>query len=126
MAFTTPIPETVAWTFLKPITVDAATYAVIEMRAPTGEDMMKALAIQGQSQIDFLHRIIEVVSGVPYDVVKRAPMYMIQQIEDYLGEFANMPVPSPLAEWRRERDLALAKEVAALAKITADGSQPSV
>lgn len=109
----TPVPEPVTWTMPVPIADGGLTYTKVTLRAPTGEDIMKATAIQGASGTDVAHRLVEVVSGVPYNVVKKLPWWQIQQMSGYMDEFAGAPAPDPLEQWRTDRRAAARAEAAA-------------
>ena len=101
-----PVPEPVTWQMSTPIVDGGMTYSQVVCRAPTGEDIMKSTALAG-TNADITHRLIEAVSGVPYDVpydvLKRMPWWMILQMSEYMDEFAGAPAPDPLEAWRKAR-----------------------
>jgi len=121
----TPVPEPVTWTMPAPISGDGGlTYATVTLRAPSGEDVLKAMAIPGASNADITHRLIESVSAehVPYDVVKKLPWWMITQMSDYMDSFLGAPLPDPLEAWRTAR---AAAALAAASAAAAAVPQPS-
>ena len=97
------VPEPITWTLREPMMHNGVSYATITLRAPTGEDMMKASAVRGASNIEVVHRLVETVSGVPYDVLKKIPEWMTSQMASYFDEFAGQPMPDPLEQWRKDR-----------------------
>jgi hypothetical protein len=121
-------PEPVTWTIpasvkREDLTVGGLTYSTVTLSSPTGEQVLKAFAIPGASNADTTHRLIEAVSGehVPYDVVKKLPYWMIDQMGVYMDSFLGSPSPDPLEAWRKARAAALSAEVSAAA-----GSAPPV
>jgi hypothetical protein len=80
-------------------------YATVTIGAPTSEDVLKATAVPGASGLDVTLRIIESASAehVPYDVLKKQPHWLNQQISDYMEEFVGAPAPGPLEAWREAR-----------------------
>lgn len=113
----TPVPEPVTWTLPAPISHNGMNYATITLRAPTGENLLKAMAIPGASNADVTHRLIEAVSAeqVPYDAVKKLPWWLIEQMDGYMSEFTGAPAPDPLEAWRQARKAAREAEAAAKA-----------
>jgi hypothetical protein len=109
-----PIPEPVTWTLPSPISHNGVNYGTITLRAPTGENLLKAMAIPGASSVDVTHRLVEAVSGeqIPYDAVKKLPWWMIEQMSDYMNSFTGAPLPGPL-EARRAALMAAAEAEAA-------------
>jgi hypothetical protein len=105
----TPVPEPVTWTLPNSVAHNGLTFTQVILRAPTGEDIMKATALPGATNADVTHRLIEAVSGVPYHVLKQLPWHMLKQMSDYLDEFAGAPAPDPLEQWRAARQADLAK-----------------
>ena len=105
MSIWTPVPEPVTWTFPKPLTQGGLSYATVTIGAPTAEDILKATAVRGASGMDVTLRLIESASAehVPYEVLKKLPSWLIQQMSDYTEEFAGAPAPDPLESWRAAR-----------------------
>jgi hypothetical protein len=116
MSTWTPVPEPVSWPLPKPLAQGGISYATVTVGAPTAEDILKATAVRGASGFDVTLRLIESASAehVPYDVLKKQPTWLIQQISDYVEEFAGAPAPDPLESWRAARRAALAAEAAAV------------
>lgn len=98
-----PVPEPVSWSLPVSIAHNGLTFTQIILRAPTGEDVLKATAVPGASNTDVTIRLIEAVSGVPYDVLKKLPFWLVSQMSAYLDEFAGAPAPDPLEQWRAAR-----------------------
>jgi hypothetical protein len=101
----TPVPEPVTWTLPKPATEGGLSYSTVTMSAPTAGDILKATAVRGASGVDVTLRLIEAASAehVPYEVLKKQPSWLIQQISEYTEEFAGAPAPDPLESWRTAR-----------------------
>lgn len=99
------VPEPVTWTLPKPQSHGGMSYTTVTLGAPTAEDILKATAVHGASGVDVTLRLIESASAehVPYDVLKKQPSWLIQQIADYTEEFAGAPAPDPLETWRAGR-----------------------
>jgi len=114
MAAWIPVPEPVTWQMPDPIANNGVTYQTVTLRAPTGEQLLKAMAIPGASATDVTHRLIAEVSAekVPYDVVKKLPWWMIEKMDGYMSLFAGAPDPDPLEAWRQARRDALAADAA--------------
>lgn len=110
-----PVPEPLTWALPASVAHNGLTFTEVTLRAPTGEDIMKATAIPGASNADVTHRLIEAVSGVPYDALKVLPWWLVKQMSDYLDEFAGAPAPGPLEQWRAARLADLAKSPVATA-----------
>ena len=70
-------------------------------------------------------RMIESASAehVPYDVLKKQPHWLNQQISDYMEEFVGAPAPDPLESWRVARRAAQLAEVKALAEAEAKAAE---
>ena len=113
MAAWIPVPEPLTWQLPEGVREGGMVYREIVLRAPTGADIMKATAIPGSSPQEVTLRLIEAVSGVPYEVIKRLGWHEIVQMRDYMDEFAGAPAPDPLEAWRKARRLALEAEVKA-------------
>jgi hypothetical protein len=122
-----PVPEPLTWQIPKPVKVGAITYTEVVLRAPTGEDVLLVTALPG-SNLETTFRLIETVSGVPFDVIKTLPHWLIRQMSDYMDEFAGAPAPDPLEAWRKARmDAAIAEaEAAAEAAKKADAPPTEV
>jgi hypothetical protein len=60
---------------------------------------------------------------VPYDVLKKQPHWLNQQISDYMEEFVGAPAPDPLEAWRRARREAQVAEIKARAAAEAKAAQ---
>jgi len=110
----TPVPEPVTWTLPKPLTQGGMSYTTVTLRAPTAEDILKATAVRGASGVDVTLRLIESTSAehVPYEVLKKQPSWVIQQMSDYTEEFAGAPAPDPLEARRNARHTAQTAEPA--------------
>ena len=100
-----PVPEPITWQMPEPIAYNGVTYQTVTLRAPTGEQLLKAMAIPGASSADITHRLIAEVSTekMPYDAVKKLPWWMISKMSDYMDLFAGAPDPDPLEAWRAAR-----------------------
>jgi hypothetical protein len=112
----TPVPEPVTWPLPKPLSHGGLSYTQVTIGAPTAEDILKATAVRGASGVDVALRLIESASAeqVPYDVLKKQPKWLLEQISEYFEEFAGAPAPDPLESWRAARRAALAAEAAAV------------
>jgi len=101
----TPVPEPQTWTLPKPMMHGGIHYSTVTLGAPTSEDVLKATAVQGTAGLDVTLRIIESASAerVPYDVLKKQPHWLNQQLSDYMEEFVGAPAPDPLERWREAR-----------------------
>jgi hypothetical protein len=118
----TDVPEPVTWKLRETIAHNGVRYAEVTLRAPTGGDTLKAASVRGSSNLEIVHRLIEEVSGVHYDVVKQLPEWMIGQMAAYFEEFAEAPAPDPLERWRQARRDAAKAEADAAAKAEADAA----
>jgi hypothetical protein len=118
----TPPPEPLEWPLVKPVDFGGMKYVSALLRAPTGEDVMKATAIPGVTGVDQQHHLIAAVSGVPYDVLKMQPYWLIRKMSDYFDEFMGAPAPDPLESWRKARREAAMAEAQAAAKVTTPAS----
>ena len=120
----TPVPEPQTWTLPKPMTVGGISYTSVTIGAPTSEDVLKASAVHGASGLDVTLRIIEASSleHVPYDVLKKQPHWLNQQISDYMEEFVAAPAPDPLELWRQARRAAQRAEAKAVADAEAQAA----
>lgn len=98
-----PVPEPQVWKIAAPANSGGLRYDTITLVAPTAEDVMKATAVSGASNLDVTLRLIEAVSleHVPYDVLKRLPRWQIGQMSDYFDAFEG--APDPLEAWRKSR-----------------------
>lgn len=105
----TPPPEPMTWDLPKAIPFGSVTYDKITLRAPTGADVLKAMAVPGASSYDVALRLIATVSAesIPYEAVQSAPAWMLEQMSNYLDMFGGAPLPGPLETWRRERQAAM-------------------
>src|ERR1700691_4230449 len=114
----TPVPEPQSWPLAKPMMHGGIHYATVTLGAPTSEDVLKATAVSGASGLDVTLRMIESASAehVPYDVLKRQPHWLNQQIADYMEEFVGAPAPDPLEAWRAVRRAARLAEIKAQAE----------
>ena len=110
------VPEPLTWTLREAIKHNGVKYTEITLRAPTGGDTLKATGVKGASNLDTVHRLIEAVSGVPYEVIAQVPEWMIGQMAGYFEEFAEAPAPDPLERWRQARRDAAKAEADAAAK----------
>jgi hypothetical protein len=108
----TEVPEPVTWNLRTPIQHAGMTYEQVTLRAATVEQMMKATAVRGASNLEVACRLIETISGVPYEAVRKLPEWMLGQMTEYLEEFTGNPAPDPLARWRQARKAAAAALVA--------------
>ena len=121
----TPVPEPQSWPLPKPMMHGGIHYATVTLGAPTSEDVLKATAVSGASGLDVTLRMIESASAehVPYDVLKKQPHWLNQQIADYMEEFVGAPAPDPLESWRRTRREAQVAEIAARAEAEAKAAE---
>jgi hypothetical protein len=121
----TPVPEPQSWPLAKPMMHGGIHYATVTLGAPTSEDVLKATAVSGASGLDVTLRMIESASAehVPYDVLKKQPHWLNQQIADYMEEFVGAPAPDPLESWRRARRDAQVAEIVARAEAEAKAAE---
>jgi hypothetical protein len=117
----TPVPEPQIWTLPKPMMHGGIHYTSVTIGAPTSEDVLKATAVPGASGLDVTLRIVESASAehVPYDVLKKQPHWLNQQISDYMEEFVGAPAPGPLEAWREARRAARGADLKARAEADA-------
>ena len=121
----TPVPEPQSWPLPKPMMHGGVHYETVTLGAPTSEDVLKATAVSGATGLDVTLRMIESASAehVPYDVLKKQPHRLNQQISDYMEEFVGAPAPDPLESWRVARRAAQLAEVKALAEADAKAAE---
>ena len=112
----TPVPEPQTWALPKPMMHGGMHYSTVTLGAPTSEDVLKATAVVGASGLDVTLRMIESASAehVPYDVLKKQPHWLNQQLSDYMEEFVGAPAPDPLEAWRTARREARIAEAKAM------------
>jgi hypothetical protein len=101
MADWTPPPAQVPWDLNPPITHGTNSFSRITLRAPTGADLIKAMANPNETGSHVTMRLIGVVSleEVPFEAVINIPSWQIEQMSNYFETFNRAPMPGPLAEW---------------------------
>jgi hypothetical protein len=92
-----PPPE-VTWDLNPPIVLGVATFRAITLRAPLGEDVLKATAVRGASNMEVTMRLIATINaeGIPFEAVVKLPAWIIEQMSGYIDSFGGAPPPLPL------------------------------
>lgn len=108
-------PTPLTWELDDAISFNGATFHTVSLRAPTGADMLKATGTRGASNMQINMQMIAAVSmeQVPYEAVQLLPLWLIQQMNEYLDLFGGAPEPSPLAAWRKAQTAAIAQSIEA-------------
>jgi hypothetical protein len=91
-------PPSVTWDLNPPIALGVASFSAITLRAPLGEDVLKATAIRGASNMEVTMRLIAAINaeGIPYEAVVKLPAWIIEQMGTYIDSFGGAPPPLPL------------------------------
>jgi hypothetical protein len=111
-----PVPEPVTWSLQAPVEFNGVRYSTVTLRAPTGDEVLKAASLPGSSGYEISLRLIGEVSAeqMPYEAVRKLPVWLTGKMTDYFDSFAGAPDPDPLEAWRT------ARREAAQAKATAE------
>jgi hypothetical protein len=100
-----PPPERITWTLPKPIASEkeGAAYDTVTLHAPTVAEVIIAAGRQAERGGDTTLRLIAAVNeeGIPYEALRRLPIWLIEQMSVYLAAFIGAPLPGVASEWRR-------------------------
>ncbi len=94
-------PSSVTWTLDPPVALGSSTYSSVTLRAPTGADVLKSIAVPGENGLQVTLRLISGISqeGIPFEALMLVASWQIEQMSHYLEMFNGAPLPGPLVQY---------------------------